>query len=148
MNNHAVKVIPQNDELDEIVDGLSRREKMISPKYFYDERGSQLFEAITRLPEYYPTETELGIMRANIDEIAELVPHAADQPMVIYQEWGTYDLRSPHEAWDMAEGNRQLWSLLRDRGYRPTGGEQPHGFGWACWKSQTDDWLQALFPKS
>jgi L-histidine N-alpha-methyltransferase len=39
----------------------------------YDERGSQLFEEITRLPEYYPTETELGIMRDNIGEIAELV---------------------------------------------------------------------------
>lgn len=81
------------------------------------------------------------------DEIAELVPHAVEQPMVIYQEWGTYDLRSPHEAWDMTDGNRQLWSLLRERGYRPTGGEHPHGFGWACWKGQTDDWLQALFPK-
>ena len=63
----------QDDELDEIVDGLKQSEKMISPKYFYDERGSQLFDEITRLPEYYPTETELGIMRDSIDEIAELV---------------------------------------------------------------------------
>jgi len=46
---------------------------MISPKYFYDERGSQLFDQITRLPEYYPTETELGIMQDNIDEIVALV---------------------------------------------------------------------------
>ncbi len=61
------------DELDEIIDGLSQSEKMISPKYFYDERGSQLFEEITRLPEYYPTETELGIMRVNVNEIASLV---------------------------------------------------------------------------
>jgi len=65
------KVVPV-DELDEIIDGLSQGEKMISPKYFYDERGSQLFDEITRLPEYYPTETELGIMRANVDEIAGL----------------------------------------------------------------------------
>lgn len=82
------------------------------------------------------------------DQIAELVPHAADQPMVIYQEWGTYDLRSPHEAWNMANGNRQLWALLRERGYRPAGGEYPQGFGWSCWKSQTDDWLRALFPNA
>jgi L-histidine N-alpha-methyltransferase len=61
------------DELDEIIDGLSQPEKMISPKYFYDERGSRLFDQITRLPEYYPTETELGIMRAHVDEIASLV---------------------------------------------------------------------------
>lgn len=61
------------DELDEIIDGLSQSEKMISPKFFYDERGSQLFDEITRLPEYYPTETELGIMRTHVDEIAGLV---------------------------------------------------------------------------
>ncbi len=70
--NAAQQVVP-DDELHELIDGLRQPEKMISPKYFYDERGSQLFEEITRLPEYYPTETELGIMRDNIDEIAALV---------------------------------------------------------------------------
>ncbi len=67
---HAVTEIT---ELDEIIDGLKQPEKMISPKYFYDERGSQLFEEITTLPEYYPTGTELGIMRQHIDEMAALV---------------------------------------------------------------------------
>jgi len=67
----------ESPELAEIVDGLSQAEKMISPKYFYDERGSQLFDDITHLPEYYPTETELGIMLANIDEIADLVGEQA-----------------------------------------------------------------------
>jgi L-histidine Nalpha-methyltransferase len=62
-----------NPELTEILAGLSEPEKMISPKYFYDERGSQLFDAITHLPEYYPTETEFGIMRDNIDALADLV---------------------------------------------------------------------------
>ena len=60
-------------ELDTIIDGLLLPEKMISPKYFYDERGSQLFDQITHLPEYYPTETELGIMQENMDEIVALV---------------------------------------------------------------------------
>lgn len=64
---------PNTSELAEIVRGLSRDQKMISPKYFYDERGSQLFDAITELPEYYLTNTELGIMRDNIDEIVALV---------------------------------------------------------------------------
>jgi dimethylhistidine N-methyltransferase len=59
--------------IDEIIEGLSQPEKMISPKYFYDERGSQLFEKITTLDEYYPTETELSIMRDNIDEMADLI---------------------------------------------------------------------------
>jgi L-histidine N-alpha-methyltransferase len=73
MAEHAAQTIAPDDELDELIDGLRRPEMMISPKYFYDERGSQLFEEITRLPEYYPTETELGIMRDNIGEIARLV---------------------------------------------------------------------------
>jgi dimethylhistidine N-methyltransferase len=60
-------------ELNEIMAGLRQTEKMISPKFFYDERGSQLFDDITHLPEYYPTETEFGIMRDNIDELADLV---------------------------------------------------------------------------
>ena len=62
-----------NIELTEIVAGLRQPEKMISPKYFYDERGSQLFDAITHLPEYYPTETELSIMCDNMVEISALV---------------------------------------------------------------------------
>ena len=60
-------------EISEIVAGLSAVQKQISPKYFYDERGSQLFDEITRLPEYYLTNTELDIMRDNIDEIVAMV---------------------------------------------------------------------------
>lgn len=61
------------DELNALIAGLTRSQKSISPKYFYDETGSALFEEITELPEYYLTRTELGIMRANIDEMVELV---------------------------------------------------------------------------
>lgn len=60
-------------EIEQIVDGLTGPKKCISPKYFYDEKGSKLFEDITRLPEYYLTTTELGIMRDNFEEIAALV---------------------------------------------------------------------------
>ena len=80
------------------------------------------------------------------DRVAAMLVPADQQAMVIYQEWGTYHLRSPHEAWDMAEGNRGLWSILRDHGYRPTGGEVPEGFGWAFWRARTDDLLTVLFP--
>jgi dimethylhistidine N-methyltransferase len=68
-----LNALPQHKEIEQLVDGLRQPEKMISPKYFYDERGSQLFDRITHLPEYYPTETELGIMSDNIDEIAAVV---------------------------------------------------------------------------
>jgi len=66
-------MLVKNSEISEILSGLSATQKRISPKYFYDERGSQLFDEITQLPEYYLTNTELGIMRDNIDEIVALV---------------------------------------------------------------------------
>ncbi len=50
--------------LAEVAEGLSSPQKELSPKYFYDERGSELFEAITRLQEYYPTRTERGLLEA------------------------------------------------------------------------------------
>src|ERR1700754_2794261 len=56
---------------------LSQHPKRLSPKYFYDATGSELFEAITRLPEYYPTRTELGILRDRGDEIAKIIPKGA-----------------------------------------------------------------------
>jgi L-histidine Nalpha-methyltransferase len=50
--------------LAEVAEGLSSPQKELSPKYFYDQRGSELFEAITRLQEYYPTRTERGLLQA------------------------------------------------------------------------------------
>lgn len=62
-----------NDELTLLIAGLRQPQKMISPKYFYDETGSKLFEDITRLPEYYLTDIELGIMEVHIDEMADAI---------------------------------------------------------------------------
>jgi L-histidine N-alpha-methyltransferase len=58
--------------LADVRDGLSRRPRELSPKYFYDERGSRLFEEITRLPEYYLTRAEREILEARAAEIVEL----------------------------------------------------------------------------
>ena len=46
----------------EVAQGLQRPQKELSPKFFYDQRGSELFEAITRLPEYYPTRSERALL--------------------------------------------------------------------------------------
>lgn len=59
------------------IEGLSAQPKRLSPKYFYDATGSALFERITLLPEYYPTRTELGILRHRAAEICALVPAGA-----------------------------------------------------------------------
>ena len=53
---------PDQKLMDEIITGLSQERPSISPKFFYDEIGSHLFEAITFLEEYYPTRTEKQIM--------------------------------------------------------------------------------------
>lgn len=57
--------------------GLSRPQKTLEAKWFYDEAGSALFEQITALPEYYPTRTEIAILRNQIDALAAFVPPGA-----------------------------------------------------------------------
>lgn len=54
----------------ELIDGLCAKEKYINPKFFYDEAGSQLFEKIMQLPEYYPSRTEMGLLEQYKYEIA------------------------------------------------------------------------------
>jgi L-histidine N-alpha-methyltransferase len=55
--------------VEDVREGLSSPFKEIPPKYFYDERGSELFERITELPEYYPTRTERAILHERAGEI-------------------------------------------------------------------------------
>ena len=55
----------------DVLHGLRQRPKSLPPKWFYDEVGSDLFDQITRLPEYYPTRTEAAILRARAAAIAE-----------------------------------------------------------------------------
>lgn len=57
----------------EILEGLRGSQKTLPSKYFYDEEGSRLFERITRLEEYYPTRTELGILEERLPEIARRI---------------------------------------------------------------------------
>lgn len=72
MSSYAIHDLlpPQASQLDEVIAGLSRPQKEIPPKYFYDARGCELFEAICGLPEYYPTRTELAIMRLHARAMA------------------------------------------------------------------------------
>ena len=58
---HATKI--ESSFADEIKSSLSQDEKFISPKFFYDIKGSELFEKICLLPEYYPTRTEVSILK-------------------------------------------------------------------------------------
>jgi dimethylhistidine N-methyltransferase len=61
---------PVGDSQEELLEGLLRAQKVINPKYFYDQLGSQLFDLITRVPEYYPTRTEIDILTRYRSEIS------------------------------------------------------------------------------
>jgi dimethylhistidine N-methyltransferase len=61
----------------DVIDDLSQYPKRLSPKYFYDAAGSELFEQITLQPEYYPTRTELAILRDRCRAIAAFTPKGA-----------------------------------------------------------------------
>src|ERR1017187_656416 len=66
--------LTQDDErslANDVLDGLTKPFKELAPKHFYDARGSELFEQICELPEYYPTRTELAILRARAREIVD-----------------------------------------------------------------------------
>ena len=61
----------------DVIAGLTASPKRLPPKYFYDSTGSELFERITALPEYYPTRSEIGILREHASDIAALIPKGA-----------------------------------------------------------------------
>jgi dimethylhistidine N-methyltransferase len=77
-SDEALDWVPAANEFAEaVIDGLSSSPKTLPCRYFYDARGSELFEAITDLPEYYPTRTETAILAAHASDIADRVPDDA-----------------------------------------------------------------------
>ena len=88
----------------EVLAGLTQNPKSISPKYFYDDRGSALFEAITRLPEYYLTRTEIGLFEDCLPQVRRLVGEGG-----CLVEYGSGSSRKI----------RRLLELLRPAAYLP-----------------------------
>lgn len=112
MSNHQTSVrvelhddLPDQDDVTaEIVTAMTSDPKFLPPKFFYDERGSELFDEITRQPEYYLTRTELGLLRRHQQDIAELM--GQDTWLIEYGS-GT------------SEKIRLLLEALRPRTYMP-----------------------------
>ena len=78
----AEKHPPASSELDafeqDVIHGLSQQQKTLPCRWLYDDRGSQLFERITQLPEYYPTRTETAILKNCVSDLAQHIgPQAA-----------------------------------------------------------------------
>jgi dimethylhistidine N-methyltransferase len=101
----AAADIAEDDFAQCLLDGLSRTPKEISCKYFYDEEGSRLFEAICELPEYYQTRTEIALLRRHAGEIAALIG-----PDAQLLEFGAGSLKKARLLLDVLE---------RPRGYTP-----------------------------
>ena len=69
----AQRAAPLSDFARELFSGLSKPQRSISPKFFYDAAGSALFDSICELPEYYPTRTEIRILTDCAGEIAQQI---------------------------------------------------------------------------
>lgn len=118
---------PTVDVQAEVRQGLSAQAKKISPKYLYDQYGSELFEQITRLPEYYPTRTEVGIFRRHLAEIHQQI--GTDTQLV---EYGS---GSPHKI-------RVLLEAVRPRVYMPVDISSEHLLAAAENIADEYEWLQ------
>lgn len=73
METSVLEINRNRTMLEEVLQGLQKPKKTLPSKYFYDKRGSELFEVICELDEYYLTRTELSIMKDNINEITEQI---------------------------------------------------------------------------
>ena len=71
MQNHKFEdwAPKKSDFLEDVIAGLKKKQKSIQAKYFYDKRGSEIFDEICRLEEYYPTRTELSILETVSEEL-------------------------------------------------------------------------------
>jgi dimethylhistidine N-methyltransferase len=96
-NVARARPLADNGFASDVLSGLSAPQKRLAPKYFYDERGSQLFEAITELKEYYPTRCELAILREHKADIAEVFG-----PKTALIEFGTGSTRKVRILLDAA----------------------------------------------
>jgi dimethylhistidine N-methyltransferase len=96
---------PNDDFARDLIAGLSKTPKDIPCKFFYDEEGSRIFEAICDLPEYYPTRTETALLTAHAAEIAALMG-----PQAEIVEFG---------AGSLAKVRLLLDAMQEPRGYTP-----------------------------
>lgn len=83
----------------DLLAGLARTPRSVSPKYFYDAAGSALFDRICDLPEYYPTRTELRILKERGPEIAEQI--GADAELVEFGAGSLTKVRLLFDAFDV-----------------------------------------------
>ncbi|MCG8608700.1 hypothetical protein MJD09_27400, partial [bacterium] len=80
------------------------------------------------------------------NQLTPFIKTVAEQPLDVYVDWTKYDNRCTYEGWDFGRFSREFSQLLRERGYKPAGGEANEGFGWAFFRNRTDRIFEHLFP--
>jgi enterochelin esterase-like enzyme/outer membrane protein assembly factor BamB len=80
------------------------------------------------------------------NQLTPFIKTAAEQPLDVYVDWTKYDNRCTYEGWDFGRFSREFSQLLRERGYKPAGGEANEGFGWAFFRNRTDRIFEHFFP--
>ncbi len=91
--------------------------------------------------------TESAFMFGSMkNQLMPLIKTEKEQPLHFFLEWGKYDLRNPDEAWDLGQTNRDFVKLLRERGFKPSGGELHDGTGWSSWRNRSQAMFSSLFP--
>ena len=110
--------------------------------------GPDALMTALKLPSLFGGVGSQSLFMLSSDEqmFREIIKTAQEQPLQIYLDWGLYDLRTSRENWDIPEADRRLVKYLRERGYKPAGGETHEFFGWASWRNRVDRVLVSLFP--
>ena len=105
----------------DVREGLTADRKELPPKWFYDDHGCELFDAITRLPEYYPTETERSILTAHA-AVARTAAYATAEPE---QRWMLRQARDVRRSFadevfgrPDAEERQEIWMLRQPKAVR------------------------------
>ena len=111
-------------------------------------QGTDAFMTVLKNPGLVGAFASQSMLMLSSDEqmMRELIKNANEHPMQMYIDWGLYDLRTARENWDLRVSNRNLVQFLRERGYRPAGGETHETFGWASWRNRLDRVLATLLP--
>lgn len=103
---HTLGRDSRSEFIDDVRSGLTSAPKHLQPRWFYDDRGCELFDEITQLPEYYQTRTEMGILQHNARDIMELVRPAS------IVELGAGSCTKSRVLIRAAKGMGSLWTFV------------------------------------